>query len=173
MFFHGGRFSLKTLTLADSALKLLTYSAPLLKWKFCRMCVMKVSLQGFSFTRVGWRRGWKKHDSPHHSSRKVWKGIFTRREWFWSQKMWKLRCEKQTFFPALPHALKNVRTEGKQLCVCAHGVVDLFLSNFYTKEMYYFCTFHICFYDLGDVFLVQMDVESGALKDGQTYLVPR
>ena len=64
------------------------------------------------------------------------------------------------FPPTLPNALKHVRTEGKQLCVCAHGIVDLFLSDFYTKEMYYFCTFRICFYDLGDVFLVQMDVES-------------
>ena len=77
-------------------------------------------------------------------------------------KTWKRQCEKQALFfpPTLPNALKHVRTEGKQLCVCAHGIVDLFLSDFYTKEMYYFCTFRICFYDLGDVFLVQMDVES-------------
>ena len=69
-------------------------------------------------------------------------------------KTWKLRCEKVGFFLyTVLCVTKRVRTESKQLCVCAHGVVDLFLSDFYTKEMYYFCTFHICFYDLGDVFL--------------------
>ena len=68
-------------------------------------------------------------------------------------------CLKNTF-SMLPHASMHVRTESKQLCVCAHGIVDLFLSEFYTREMYYFCTFPICFYNVDEMVLEHADMES-------------
>lgn len=70
----------------------------------------------------------------------TWKRRWRKRKGGRKAKVW------TTFL--FPRNSLALNLENKQLCVRMANV-DLFLSDFYTEEMYYFCTFHICFYDLG------------------------